>query len=223
MKDVRGFIFDMDGLMLDTERISLEAWHYAFDGSEFTVDDSIFHSMVGRRIEEAEQVLKDHLPREAPVERFYQVACDYYKTWMIENTVPLKTGICELLDFLVETDFPRVVATSTQTELARQKLASAGIDHYFEQIVGGDQVTNGKPAPDVFLKAAEMLGLKPDKCIVLEDSGPGINGACTAGMRAVLIPDLREPTKSALEQAHHSFKCLHTFLDEFKKHSFRVV
>lgn len=219
MRDVRGFIFDMDGLMLDTERISLEAWHYAFDGSEFKVDDAIFHSMVGRRIEESEQILRDNLPQGAPAEHFFQIACDYYKTWMLENTVPLKTGICELLDFLVEQNVPRVVATSTQTDLARHKLASAGIDVYFSKIIGGEQVKNGKPAPDIFLKAAAMLGLEPNMCIVLEDSEPGIQGACAAGMRAVLIPDLREPTKSVLAQAHHSFKCLHTFLDAFKSRS----
>ena len=218
MKDVRGFIFDMDGLMLDTERIALQSWHYAFDGSGFRVEDAVLQSMVGRRIEESKRILAGHLPVEAPVESIYHVACEYYRDWMIENTVPLKTGIRELLDFLVEEDFPRIVATSTETDLAHHKLASAGIDDYFEHVVGGDQVANGKPAPDIFLKAAETLGLKPDECIVLEDSEPGIQGACSAGMRAVLIPDLREPTKSALEQAHHSFKCLHAFLDAFKTH-----
>ena len=219
MKEVRGFIFDMDGLMLDTERIALQSWHYAFDGFGLRVEDAILQSMVGRRVEESKGILAEHLPEGAPIEQIYHVACTYYRDWMIENTVPLKTGIRELLDFLVEEDFPRIVATSTETDLAHHKLASAGIDDYFEHVVGGDQVLNGKPAPDIFLKAASMLGLAPEECIVLEDSEPGIQGACAAGMRAVLIPDLREPTQSALEQAHHSFQCLHTFLDAFKRRS----
>jgi beta-phosphoglucomutase-like phosphatase (HAD superfamily) len=85
------------------------------------------------------------------------------------------------------------VATSTETALATRKLRQAGVLDYFEVVIGGDEVSRGKPEPDIFLLAAERLGSHPDDCLVLEDSGPGLHAAVAAGMRVILVPDRAEP------------------------------
>jgi HAD superfamily hydrolase (TIGR01509 family) len=109
--------------------------------------------------------------------------------------VPRKPGLVELLELLRARDVPRAVATSTAGRLARHKLEQAGVGGYFEVIVGGDEVAHGKPAPDIFLAAADRLRQQPTRCAVLEDSGPGIRAAYDAGMVPILIPDGRPPAE----------------------------
>ena len=126
-----------------------------------------------------------------------------------QHGAPTKPGLTSLLDWLEMRAMPRAVATSSGRASADRLLQSAGVRARFEIIVGGDDVANGKPAPDLFLLAADRLGVAPSDCVVLEDSGPGIHAAHRAGMRPILVPDLQQPTDEVQALAYRVCKSLH--------------
>ena len=111
----------------------------------------------------------------------------------------LKPGVLELLDFLEEKGIRKAVASSTNTKTTREHLAINGLADRFEVIVGGDMIAKGKPNPDIFLKAAELLGEAPEECIVVEDSPAGIRAGNAAGMRTVLVPDQAAITQEIID------------------------
>jgi HAD superfamily hydrolase (TIGR01509 family) len=186
-------ILDMDGLMLDTEPISLRAWRAAALDLGYVLDDQICDAMIGRPAGANIEQLREHFGDAFPGEALLVSAGERYRA-LLGDGIPHKAGLLDFLRFLEARHLPRAVATSTATGLAREKLERAGVLGYFEVVVGGDMVARGKPAPDIFLAAASRIGANPAGCIVLEDSGPGVFGAAAAGMRPVLIPDGREPS-----------------------------
>ena len=186
---VSAVILDMDGLMLDTERIALTVWRQAAADLGFTLDDEVAERMVGRTSATNRLMLQMHFGDAFSYDELLTLADSRYRETLDRDGVPRKDGLIELLDFLESRRIPRAVATSTARDLARHKLGQAGVAHYFDVIVGGNEVAHGKPAPDIFLRAAECLGKLPAECVVLEDSGPGIYGASSAGMLTILIPD----------------------------------
>jgi HAD superfamily hydrolase (TIGR01509 family) len=198
---VSAVIFDMDGLMLDTERIALGVWREAARDLGFVLHDEVADGMVGRTAASNRVLLGAHYGSEFPYDELAALADVRYRQVLEAEGVPRKPGLVELLEFLRERSVPRAVATSTASQLARHKLAQAGVDEYFEIVVGGDDVAHGKPAPDIFLLAAARLGQAPERCAVLEDSGPGIRAAYDAGMVPILIPDLRPPADDTRQLA----------------------
>jgi HAD superfamily hydrolase (TIGR01509 family) len=127
-----------------------------------------------------------------------------------DNGVPVKPGIYELLDYLVEKKYKLALATSTSREKATNLLERAGIKDKFNVMIFGDEVVNSKPDPEIFLKASEKLGVNPEKCIVLEDSPAGIEAAYRAGMKGINIPDLKMPDEQIKK---HAYKILDSLLD----------
>ena len=199
---VTAVIFDMDGLMLDTERIALAVWRQAAADLGFTLDDEVAGRMVGRTSATNRLMLQMTFGETFSYDELAELADSRYRETLDRDGVPRKDGLIELLDFLQSRDIPRAVATSTARDLARHKLVQAGVGVYFDVVVGGNEVTHGKPAPDIFLRAAERLGKLPAECVVLEDSGPGIHAASAAGMVTILIPDVgRVPLPETRERA----------------------
>jgi HAD superfamily hydrolase (TIGR01509 family) len=123
--------------------------------------------------------------------------------------VPAKPGLTELLALLAGHGIPTAVATSTERENADLTLRVSGLAGRFRAVVTGDQVSRGKPAPDIYLEAARRLNVPPASCLALEDSGHGIQSARAAGMRTMLVPDLKPPTAEALAAASWVFPSLH--------------
>lgn len=190
---VRAVIFDMDGLMLDTEPIARRAWTQAFAERGFAIRDEIYSQIIGRTTTDT-----GHLFREAyelTESAFAQIADR--KTELLhkayEHSVPVKDGLRDLLDFLDARHIPRAVATSTFRELALHKLRLSGLLGRFDGIVCGDDVARGKPSPDIFLAAAHKINQPPEGCLVLEDSAAGARGAVAAGMRVIIVPDQVQP------------------------------
>jgi HAD superfamily hydrolase (TIGR01509 family) len=199
---VSAVIFDMDGLMLDTERIALSVWRQAAADLGFTLDEELAERMVGRNSATNRIMLQMHFGDQFSYEELSVIADTRYRETLDRDGVPRKDGLLELLDVLESRRIPRAVATSTARDLACHKLEQAGVAHYFDVIVGGNEVTHGKPAPDIFLRAAERLGKPPAECVALEDSGPGIQAASSAGMVTILIPDGgRMPSPDTRERA----------------------
>ena len=195
-------ILDMDGLMLDTEAISLRVWREAAVDLGYVLSDQLCDGMVGRTATANMAQLLDHFGTEFPAAELARSAGARYRAHLETHGVKRKPGLEEFLSFLDHRGLARAVATSTDTTLATCKLAQAGVLGYFDVIVGGDQVSRGKPAPDIFLLAATRLGYRPADCVVLEDSGPGIEAAAAAGMRSILIPDGRVPAGPVRRTVH---------------------
>jgi HAD superfamily hydrolase (TIGR01509 family) len=191
-KQVQAVIFDMDGLIFDTERISIPAWQKA--GREHGYDIAAPHIMetIGFNLAGTEAILKRHYGEDFPFQEIKALKVEYIREGFIDNAPPLKTGVRELLSWLSDRKIPVALGTSTERRRVLEYLDAAGIRGYFHAVVCGDEVSRGKPAPDIFLKAAEKLGIPSASCLVLEDSENGIRAAREAGMLPVLVPDIIE-------------------------------
>lgn len=188
-------IFDMDGLMFDTERLALLAWEKAGKDFGFEIPSNIYTKTIGSDFRDIQLTYNNHFGKSFPYHEIRKTEIQYTKKYIEQNGVPVKKGLYQLLDFLEEKSILRAVATSTERERAEKYLSLANIKDKFDLIVCGDDVLRGKPEPDIFLKAAEGLNCLPNECIVLEDSENGLRAASRAGMYPICIPDLIKPSK----------------------------
>ncbi|HEY7945925.1 MAG: HAD family hydrolase [Burkholderiales bacterium] len=193
-------IFDMDGLMLDTETLALRAWERAARGLARDFDFDLCRQMVGRDFGDCVALIRARHGPDFPVDALTQAWAADYDTIVAAEGIAVKPGLTEILDLLDERGTALAVATSTRRERARAKLDRVDLLHRFAALVGGDEVARGKPAPDIFLAAAARLGVEPGDCVVLEDSEPGIIAAWAAGMTPVMVPDLHPPSAALLER-----------------------
>lgn len=206
-------LFDMDGLMIDTERMAQRAWQRAGAEFGFTLPDALYLQAVGRTAKATEVLFRAGLGVDFPFEAVYARKQHYLYTAIEEEGIPTKPGLLELLDLVDQQGIAKAVATSTARMLALKKLTAANLLHRFETMVCGDEVAQGKPAPDIFLAAAAKLGVAPAHCIVLEDSSAGIQAAHAAGMRAIWVPDLIQPTATMTPLADRVLTNLYQVID----------
>lgn len=198
---IEAVIFDMDGLMLDTERLTMKAWDWAGEQLGFGPLGYMVKKTLGMNKQGGEDVFQREFGGRLRCETVIQKAQGYTQKYFAEQGVPVKPGLFPLLKWLKERGYRLAVATSTGEKRASAELIQAGILPYFDQMACGDMVEKGKPAPDIYLKAAQMLGIPPEKCMALEDSPNGIRAAFSAGMHPVVIPDLVEPDGEILGKA----------------------
>ncbi len=191
---VKGVVFDMDGLMFDTELLTFKIWNEILTEKNYDYSFEIYKQTIGIRTIEVKKFYADLYGESFDYDKIYKEAIDRFWKYTEEKGVPIKKGLFELLDFLKNSKIKIALATSTTTKSAREILRRAKVLDYFDILVCGDMVINGKPHPEVFLKAANKLGLKTDECIGLEDSINGIKSLYNANMKAIMIPDLIEPT-----------------------------
>jgi HAD superfamily hydrolase (TIGR01509 family) len=192
-------IFDMDGLMLDTEPLAALAWGEAAAALGVSFDMSLARAMIGRNFADCATMLREHyaVPHPAapyPVDALLGSWHAAYDAIVSREGLALKPGVLELLEWLDANAIPRAVATSTRRERARAKLEHTALLPRFHDLVGGDEVARGKPAPDIYVEAARRLRMDAAACIALEDSEPGIRAALAAGMTAIMVPDLHPPS-----------------------------
>lgn len=195
-------LFDMDGLMLDTERMARVAWKRALLERGFQLDDVSYLRLVGRTVYDAQAILGEIFGPELPFQEIFDQRQAYYDLDIEQNGIPIKPGLFELLDFLEANLIPKAVASSTPCWFARHKLARVGVEGRFLAVVCGDMVSRGKPFPDLFLEAARQIDVAPQDCVVLEDSEAGVEAAYRAGMVPLMIPDLKQPVPEVREMAY---------------------
>lgn len=184
----RAVIFDMDGLLIDSERAILECWRAAAAKQSLALEDALWLSMVGLHEAGCAALLNGLLGLEQA--EHLSMECKQRYNRLVESGLPLKPGALELLQDLFDLGIPMAVATSTRGERARIKLARSGIDGYFSHVVTSSDVMHAKPAPDLYLLAAERLDIAPGECVALEDSEFGVRAASAAGLRVIQVPDL---------------------------------
>jgi HAD superfamily hydrolase (TIGR01509 family) len=188
-------IFDMDGLMFETETLAIQTWTKAGRTVGIEISEQIVLESIGLDIHGAEKVFKKYFGDNFPYYQLRDLRLAYTENYIEENGVPVKKGLYKLLKFLNETSLSKAVATSTERERAEKLLEIANIKDEFDVIICGDDVLKGKPEPDIFLEAARKLNCKTDECLVLEDSLNGILAASKANMRSIFVSD-KETLKS---------------------------
>ena len=199
---VQAVIFDMDGLMLDSQRIATDSWKRAVADFGYCLTDEIRLSLIGRTIPDANDILRKAFGFDFPVDEVRRLATEKFSGLTRDSGIPMKRGLQNLLDFLEEKRLKIAVATSTPRYYCLLNLKQSNLAHRFKMIVCGDEVTRGKPAPDIFLRASELLDVLPKHCVVLEDSYAGIRAAHKARMIPIMVPDLKEADDEMRALAH---------------------
>lgn len=205
-------IFDMDGTLFDTQRICIPAWDWAGDNQGFKNVGKHIPFVCGMSDFGWKKYLKDHFPT-MDVQKFSVDARDYVVKNLVVRYMP---GAEDVVKFLYENGVKIAIASGSSQESIKHHLDEVGGAYHFDAIVGGRDVKNGKPAPDIFLFAANKLGAAPEDCYVLEDSENGIRAAHAAGMKAIGIPDVAQFSDEvkALETAE--YKSMFEALEYFK-------
>jgi HAD superfamily hydrolase (TIGR01509 family) len=186
-------VFDMDGLLFDTERLYGQALQSAGSELGYAVSHEVFVRLIGTSWVGNKAILLEHFGPRFPAEELGTVWMRHFRE-LIETSLPLKPGALELLDALDELRLPRAIATSSSRRTVQHHLDFHGLADRFHEVVAAGDYEAGKPAPDPFLKAAERLGVAPSLCLALEDSHNGVRSAAAAGMMTVMVPDLVPPS-----------------------------
>ena len=192
---IRAVIFDMDGLLLDSERLWLGCWKEAAPGLGLPMDiaeDCAVRS-IGTTKEMTRQIFEEVAGEGFSYDRFEEKALGLFYKAEAEGRLLLKPGAERILRSLREAAIRTALATSTAEEIATRQMRERGLLDLFDVRVFGSQVARSKPAPDIFLRAAELLDTPPADCLVLEDSYNGIRAAHNAGMHSIMVPDLLQP------------------------------
>ncbi|WP_022943008.1 HAD family hydrolase [Psychromonas hadalis] len=187
-------IFDMDGLLLDTERVCQQAFRDACEFLSLPFLEQTYLSIIGCNAQGIEAILTKGYGDRIAYESLRKAWMDRYNPIVQNQAIPVKKGVVALLCWLKEKNIPIAVATSTHRELAITKLTLAGLYDYFDHLSTGCEVQQGKPHPEIFLLAAKRLNIAPELCLAFEDSNNGAQAAMAAHMQLFQIPDLVKPS-----------------------------
>lgn len=198
---VKAVVFDMDGLMLDTERVIQYTWDVTGEKLGYeNFGENILNTLGISRVQRNAYFMEKY-GADFPLQKFLDGYHQVYEKVEQTQGIPKKKGLVELLHVLKEKKIPMAVATSTHQEHSVPELKKQGVLDYFQVVVTGDMVTKGKPDPEIYRTACEKLGVRPQEALALEDSYNGIRSAYRAGMKVIMIPDLlteEEPVRECL-------------------------
>ncbi|XSG85895.1 MAG: HAD family hydrolase [Methylohalobius sp. ZOD2] len=201
-------ILDMDGLILDTEARYRQAWRSAAGILGFELDDTLLKKLSGLSVDAVETILCRALGPGFDFKRFLDTGTRCWHAAVAREGIPVKPGFGDLLATLKRQRLPFALATNSHRPDAENCLNLAGIQAHFPIIVTRSEVAHGKPAPDIYLKAAEQLALAPENCLAVEDSEAGLLAAFRAGMQPVWIPDYAPVSETAQRLAAARFSSL---------------
>ena len=193
MKKRLAVIFDMDGVILDSERLMNESWRTIARIDGLQNIDAVLERCTGLNRVAFGEVFCEQYGKDFPVDVYLQRMREEMMR-MCGGMVPTKPGVAQVLSELRSEGIPVALATSTSADIVRTELEAVGVLEAFDIIVTGEMVKASKPAPDIFLLAAERLGVQPECCLVVEDSHNGIRAAKNAGMRPIMVPDVQSVT-----------------------------
>lgn len=192
LKNVKAIIFDMDGVLLDSETVCDRTWKMAFNELGLEVNHSVLTACIGCNKTDSARIIREHLGQDFNSEKFLERTSYYFH--QIEETegIPLMPFVEEALEFLSK-KCVLCVASSTREESVKRMLTKAGIIKYFKTLTTGDMVVHSKPDPEIYLKACASIGMKPEDCIAIEDSYNGVRSGVAAGIRTIMVPDKLPP------------------------------
>lgn len=211
-KEIEAAIFDMDGTMFDTERLRMRMIQQA--SKEIygeMISEEILIKSLGLSAKAAEELARE-VHKDFPYKEVRKLADELEVNWTKQNGVPVKDGLFNVLERLKKNDVLIALATSSRREIAEQYLLNAGVIHFFDITVCGDEIKKGKPNPDIFLKAASQLNCEPNKCLVFEDSQNGLISALSAGTIPIYIKDIKDPDEEILEKVYKRYLSMKDFV-----------
>jgi HAD superfamily hydrolase (TIGR01509 family) len=193
-RPVKAVVFDMDGLLVDTETVVYRAMQRAAGGMGGEMPFATFQRMVGLTHAASDLILIDHFGDGFDLGAWSATVSAHFREELAAG-IALKSGVLEILDALDAIGLPRAIATSSSLQAVQQSLGPHSLVDRFHALITRDVQTQGKPHPEPFLKAAEALGVDPVHCLALEDSHNGVRAAAAAGMMTVMVPDMLDPTE----------------------------
>ena len=200
-RQLRPVIFDMDGVIFDSERLLMDCWKVVADRHGVPDIEATLSLCLGVNVNVSRQIYFDRYGADFPLDEYKTEVRAIFRSRCPDGYPPVKPGARALLSWLREQGTSVALASSTPTEIVRRELESAGLLTFFDEVICGDQVSRSKPAPDIFLKAAAALGAEPADCFIIEDSFNGVRAAYAAGARTLMIPDIVPPDGEMREKA----------------------
>ena len=213
---IKAIIFDMDGLMIDSERVTFECYQERLKDMNLTMDEEFYKTLLGKPIKGIYQRFYDVYGNDFPIQNVIQDVHQLMAERFETEGVPVKKGLVELLHYLKDNNYKTIVATSSNRDRVDKILAQAKITEFFDDSICGDEVTKGKPNPEVFLKSCQKLGVNVDEAIVLEDSEAGIQASYDANIKVICIPDMKYPEKQYEEKTFKILKDLNGVIEYLK-------
>ncbi len=203
IRPVSAVLFDMDGLLIDSEKLALECDHCAFEAMGIPMDYSVLLQTLGETADSSNRIFASHIDGPFDAAHFWALTRQFYAEKVREGHLDAKPGAHELLDDLARRGIPFALGSSSAMQRISVSLQACGLDR-FPVIVCGDDPVRSKPNPDIFLLAAKRLGIRPQNCLVLEDSPSGIQAGFNGDMQVCMIPDLIAWQKDFARFAHHA-------------------
>lgn len=194
MKKIDAVVFDMDGVIFDSERLVLDCWNFLAKKHSIPNIENTIRACIGTNKTKTKAIMKEIYGDQFPYDEYAKEASTLFHERYDGGRLPMKQGVLELLSFLKENDIKIALATSTRREVAIEELKNAGVLGFFDKVVCGDMVERSKPAPDIFIKACDELGVACENAYVIEDSYNGIIAGHAAGLHLIMVPDLLPPT-----------------------------
>ena len=204
----KAVIFDMDGVIFDSERLVLEGWQeiaakYGIKGIE-----EVLPRCLGVNAQVTREIFREYYGQDFPYDEYKKEASALFHSRYGNGKLPLKPGVKELLSYLKENGYLVGLASSTRQAIVEQEIRDAGLMPYFDNLVCGDMLKRSTPEPDIYLKACENLDVEPRMAVAVEDSYNGIRSAKRAGMVPVMVPDMVQPDEEMRSLAHKICKDL---------------
>lgn len=210
-------IFDMDGLMFDTERVFVQAWDYA--GEQMGIGKAGYMTLktLGMNIAMSKEVWREEFGDRYDEQELRRHTKQFLTEYYASNKVPVKKGLYTLLEYLKNRGAKMAVATSSPRWEVENHLKDAGVYEYFQEIVCGDMIAHSKPDPEIYLKVCALFGIAPEEAYALEDSRNGLLSAHRAGCKAVMVPDLWQPDEEILQIITGKYEDLEQVKAAFEK------
>lgn len=190
---IEAVVFDMDGILFDTERLSVECWRQAAREMGLGDIEKGVYGCIGLNRTDSRLFMKQTYGEAFPYEEFRQYNSALFRKRVEQEGLPVMKGAGELLEWLHGNRIPTALASSTAVATVKSHLERADFSRYFQVVIGGDMVEHSKPQPDIYRKACALLGARPERTAAVEDSPNGIRSAHGAGMLPIMVPDLVQP------------------------------
>ena len=190
---MKAVVFDMDGVLFDTERLCMDSWNHVMKKRGMEKVDDVFEQCIGLNDTDTKALVLQRYGQDFPYEEFKKQASEWFWDTIHKKGLPLKTGVKKILPYLQQAGYEIGLASSSKYESVINHLKRAEIIDYFSVIVTGDMIEHSKPKPDIYLLACRKLGVEPGEAYAVEDSPNGIRSAHAAGMKPIMVPDLVQP------------------------------
>lgn len=213
---MKAVVFDMDGVIFDTEKLILNGWGFVGEKYQIPKAKETCQKCFGTTNDVSREIFQKEYGMEFEYDWYKEHVRTYFNDCIKKDGIPLKAGVKEILYYLKENDYKIGLASSTRISVVKQELEMASIIHFFDDILGGDVLKRSKPFPDIYLKACENLNVEAQHAYAIEDSYNGIRAAYQAGMKAIMVPDMMPPTSEMEQKSHRIYNSLFEVIKMFE-------